>query len=103
MLEKAFASFGHQVKVVEIETGPVIAQYEIELEKGLRLSKITGLADDVAIALRGPQCPHRGADPRQEHRRDRGAERRTATGAIARGDGELDGENEEDGNPPVPG
>ena len=53
-LEKAFASFGFDVKVVEIETGPVIAQYEIELESGLRLSKITGLADDIAIALRVP-------------------------------------------------
>jgi DNA segregation ATPase FtsK/SpoIIIE, S-DNA-T family len=42
------------VKVVEIETGPVIAQYEVELEAGLRLSKITGLADDLAIALRVP-------------------------------------------------
>jgi S-DNA-T family DNA segregation ATPase FtsK/SpoIIIE len=54
VLEKTFASFGFQVKVVEIETGPVIAQYEIELEEGLRLSKITGLSDDVAIALRVP-------------------------------------------------
>jgi S-DNA-T family DNA segregation ATPase FtsK/SpoIIIE len=42
------------VKVVEIETGPVIAQYEVELEAGLRLSKITNLADDLAIALRVP-------------------------------------------------
>ncbi len=42
------------MKVVEIETGPVIAQYEVELEAGLRLSKITGLADDLAIALRVP-------------------------------------------------
>ena len=40
--------------MVEIETGPVIAQYEVELEAGLRLSKITGLADDLAIALRVP-------------------------------------------------
>lgn len=54
MLEKTFASFGFKVKVVEIETGPVIAQYEVELEAGLRLSKITGLADDLAIALRVP-------------------------------------------------
>jgi DNA segregation ATPase FtsK/SpoIIIE, S-DNA-T family len=54
MLEKTFASFGFKVKVVEIETGPVIAQYEIELETGLRLSKITSLADDLAIALRVP-------------------------------------------------
>ncbi|MBW3599364.1 MAG: DNA translocase FtsK [Planctomycetes bacterium] len=54
VLEETFASFGFNVKVVEIETGPVIAQYEIELEAGLRLSKITGLADDLAIALRVP-------------------------------------------------
>ena len=53
-IEKTFAEFGFQVKVVEIETGPVIAQYEIQLEAGLRLSKITGLADDLAIALRVP-------------------------------------------------
>ncbi len=54
ILEKTFQDFGFNVKVVEIETGPVIAQYEIELEAGLRLSKITGLADDLAIALRVP-------------------------------------------------
>lgn len=54
ILEATFKSFGFDVRVVEIETGPVIAQYEIELEAGLRLSKITGLADDVAIALRVP-------------------------------------------------
>ncbi|HYO24260.1 MAG TPA: DNA translocase FtsK 4TM domain-containing protein [Lacipirellulaceae bacterium] len=53
-LEKTFKNFGFNVKVVEIETGPVIAQFEVELEAGLRLSKITGLADDLAIALRVP-------------------------------------------------
>ncbi|MEM6331664.1 MAG: DNA translocase FtsK, partial [Planctomycetota bacterium] len=54
VLEKTFRDFGFNVKVVEVETGPVIAQYEVELEAGLRLSKITGLADDLAIALRAP-------------------------------------------------
>ena len=54
ILEKTFLDFGFRVKVVEIETGPVIAQFEVELEAGLRLSKITGLADDLAIALRVP-------------------------------------------------
>ncbi len=54
MIESTFLSFGFRVKVVEIETGPVIAQYEVELEPGLRLSRITGLADDLAIALRVP-------------------------------------------------
>ncbi|MFM8577903.1 MAG: DNA translocase FtsK, partial [Planctomycetaceae bacterium] len=54
LLEKTFAEFGFRIRVVEIETGPVISQYEIELEAGLRLSKITNLADDLAIALRVP-------------------------------------------------
>ena len=54
LLEKTIASFGYRVKIVEIETGPVIAQYEVELEAGLRLSKITALSDDLAIALRVP-------------------------------------------------
>ncbi len=54
LLEQAFANFGLNVRVVEIETGPVIAQFEVELEAGLRLSKITSLADDLAIALRVP-------------------------------------------------
>jgi S-DNA-T family DNA segregation ATPase FtsK/SpoIIIE len=54
ILEATFADFGFNIRVVEIETGPVIAQYEIELEAGLRLSKITGLAEDLAIALRVP-------------------------------------------------
>lgn len=54
LLEKTFEDFNLDVKVVDIETGPVIAQYEVALKRGLRLSKITGLADDLAIALRVP-------------------------------------------------
>ena len=54
VLEKTFADFGFKVRVVEVETGPVISQYEIELEAGLRLAKIANLADDIAIALRVP-------------------------------------------------
>src|SRR5258705_379880 len=54
ILEKTFKDFGFNIRVVEIETGPVIAQYEVELEAGLRLSKITSLSEDLAIALRVP-------------------------------------------------
>jgi S-DNA-T family DNA segregation ATPase FtsK/SpoIIIE len=53
-LEKTFHEFGLNVKVVEIDTGPVITQFELQLEAGLRLSKVTALADDLAIALRVP-------------------------------------------------
>lgn len=37
VLEKTFQEFGLNVKVVEIDTGPVITQFELELEAGLRL------------------------------------------------------------------
>ncbi|MBN2581109.1 MAG: DNA translocase FtsK [Pirellulales bacterium] len=54
ILEQTFHNFGLNVQVVEIQTGPVISQFEVELEAGLRLNKITALADDLAIALRVP-------------------------------------------------
>lgn len=54
VLEKTCKQFGYDVKVVEIETGPVISQYEIDLAPGLRLQKINALADDLAIAMRVP-------------------------------------------------
>jgi len=54
VLERTFQEFGLNVRVVEIDTGPVITQFELELEAGLRLSKVTALADDLAIALRVP-------------------------------------------------
>jgi S-DNA-T family DNA segregation ATPase FtsK/SpoIIIE len=54
ILEKTFKDFGLNVRVVEVDTGPVITQFELELEAGLRLSKVSALADDLAIALRVP-------------------------------------------------
>lgn len=53
-LEQTFQEFGLNIKVVEIDTGPVITLFELELEKGLRLSKVVALADDLAVALRVP-------------------------------------------------
>lgn len=52
LLEKTFQDFGLTVKVVGIHTGPVITQYEISLETGTRLNKVTTLADDLALNLR---------------------------------------------------
>ncbi len=54
LLERTLLDFGYQVHVVQIDTGPVITQFEIELEAGLRVSKVIGLADDLAIALAVP-------------------------------------------------
>jgi S-DNA-T family DNA segregation ATPase FtsK/SpoIIIE len=54
LLEKTLREHGCIVRVVQIDTGPVITQFEIELEAGLRVSRITGLATDLAIALAVP-------------------------------------------------
>ena len=54
LLERTLLDFGYKVRVVQIDTGPVITQFEIELEAGLRVSRIMSLADDLAIALAVP-------------------------------------------------
>jgi len=54
LLERTLLDFGYQVRVVQIDTGPVITQFEIELEAGLRVSRVISLADDLAIALAVP-------------------------------------------------
>ncbi len=53
-LEKTFRQFGLNIRVSEVDTGPVITQFELDLEPGLRLNKVTALEDDIAIALRVP-------------------------------------------------
>ncbi len=54
LLEKTLADFGLKVKVVAINTGPVITQFELSLETGLRLNKVTRLADDISLNLKVP-------------------------------------------------
>ncbi|MGE3803205.1 MAG: DNA translocase FtsK 4TM domain-containing protein, partial [Gemmataceae bacterium] len=54
LLEKTFTDFHLNVKVVGINTGPVITQYEVALETGLRVNKVTRLADDLALNLSVP-------------------------------------------------
>lgn len=54
LLERTLADFGYNIRVVQINTGPVITQFEIELEAGLRVARIINLADDLAIALAVP-------------------------------------------------
>jgi DNA segregation ATPase FtsK/SpoIIIE, S-DNA-T family len=52
LLEKTFRDFDLNVRVVGINTGPVITQYEVALETGLRVAKVTVLADDLALNLK---------------------------------------------------
>lgn len=50
-LEEVLFHFGVKAKVVEISRGPIINRFEIELEPGTKISKITGLSDDLALNL----------------------------------------------------
>ncbi len=51
LLEDTFTSFGISAKVVNICQGPVVTRYELQLAPGIKVSKITALADDLALAL----------------------------------------------------
>jgi len=51
LLESTLRSFGIDAKVVEIESGPRVTRYEIQPPPGVRVSRITNLADDIALAL----------------------------------------------------
>ena len=50
-LELCLRSFGVNVTVSNIVHGPSITRYEMELEIGVKLNKLTNLADDIALAL----------------------------------------------------
>jgi S-DNA-T family DNA segregation ATPase FtsK/SpoIIIE len=54
ILEKKLADFGVEGKVIEVCPGPVITMYEFEPAPGVKISKIVGLADDLAMALKSP-------------------------------------------------
>jgi len=50
-LESAFQSFGVNVNISNATRGPAVTRYEAELEAGVKLSKLTSLADDIALSL----------------------------------------------------
>ncbi|MFZ6034967.1 MAG: DNA translocase FtsK [Patescibacteria group bacterium] len=51
VIEKTLDSFGIRARVAEVNFGPAITQYAIEITMGTKLSRITALANDLALAL----------------------------------------------------
>jgi S-DNA-T family DNA segregation ATPase FtsK/SpoIIIE len=51
LLEDTLASFGVGAKVTHIERGPAITRYELKPDRGVKISRISALADDIALAL----------------------------------------------------
>jgi DNA segregation ATPase FtsK/SpoIIIE, S-DNA-T family len=51
IIEDKLRSFGIPAMVIATNTGPVVTQYEVRPEPHIKLSRIEGLADDLAMAL----------------------------------------------------
>lgn len=54
IIEKTLDSFGITAKVAEVNSGPAVTQYALEIALGTKLSKITTLQSDLALALAAP-------------------------------------------------
>ncbi len=54
IIEKTLESFGITARVKEVNQGPAVAQYALEVALGTKLSKITSLSNDMALALAAP-------------------------------------------------
>lgn len=54
VIEKTLDSFGVRARVSEVNYGPTVTQYALEITMGTKLSKITALSNDLALALAAP-------------------------------------------------
>ncbi|MDD4715340.1 MAG: DNA translocase FtsK [Oscillospiraceae bacterium] len=50
-LEDTVQSFGIDAKIVNVVRGPSVTRYELELDRGVKLNKLTNLSDDIALSL----------------------------------------------------
>lgn len=50
-IEETLDSFGIEARVVQIDIGPTITCYELKPQRGVKVSKIVNLADDLSLAL----------------------------------------------------
>lgn len=51
LLEETLLSFGIEARVINVARGPAITRYELQPARGVKVSKITGLADDIALNM----------------------------------------------------
>lgn len=50
-LQSTLESFGVKVTITNVSCGPAVTRYELQPEQGVKVSKITGLADDIKLNL----------------------------------------------------
>lgn len=51
VLVDTLRSFGVEAKILEVNKGPAVTRFELQPATGVKVSKITGLADDIALNL----------------------------------------------------
>lgn len=54
IIENALESFGIESEVVSIRRGPTVTLFELKPQAGIKVSRITNLSDDLAMALAAP-------------------------------------------------
>jgi DNA segregation ATPase FtsK/SpoIIIE and related proteins len=54
ILEETLRDFNIEIKVVEVEQGPVITRYELQPAPGVKINQIMNLSDDIALNLKAP-------------------------------------------------
>ncbi len=54
LLQETLADFGVDAQVVDWVAGPTVTLFKIDLPSGVRVSKVTNLTDDIALALAAP-------------------------------------------------
>ncbi len=50
-LSDTIHSFGIDANIINVVRGPSVTRYELELDQGVRLNKLTNLSDDIALSL----------------------------------------------------
>jgi S-DNA-T family DNA segregation ATPase FtsK/SpoIIIE len=53
-IEETLQSFGIGAKVVEVNLGPAVTQYALQVPLGIKVSKITNLSNDLALSTEAP-------------------------------------------------
>ncbi|HEY8552500.1 MAG TPA: DNA translocase FtsK 4TM domain-containing protein, partial [Thermaerobacter sp.] len=53
-LQDTLASFGVQARIVDVAVGPAVTRFEVEPARGVKVSKIQALANDIALSLAVP-------------------------------------------------
>jgi S-DNA-T family DNA segregation ATPase FtsK/SpoIIIE len=51
LLSDTLQSFGIESNIIEVTRGPSVTRYELELQRGVKLNKLTNLSPDIALSL----------------------------------------------------